>query len=292
MALSNLRRSGASDEQIGTTMTEVFRELTDVDYTTVPPVLAANICRITRRITGVADPYAADKARYNAFAQSLLPRMRRLADSAPDPFAARVKLAIAANIIDFGKNSNLREEEVAACMSRALDTPVDPAAIERLRQAVAEADSILYLCDNTGEIVFDWLLMETAPNEKVTCVVRGEPVLNDATLDDASAVGLTKHVRVISNGSDTPGTVLEECSGQVQDAYRNADLVIAKGQGNYETLSDAADSRVFFLLQVKCPVIADHIGYPLGSFVVQRHCTAPDTVAAAGGGTLRGEAAA
>jgi uncharacterized protein with ATP-grasp and redox domains len=103
--------------------------------------------------------------------------------------------------------------------------------------------------------------------DKITFAVRGKPVLNDATIDDAVAVGITELIEVIDNGSDTPGTVLEECSGKLRRSFQDADLIIAKGQGNFETLS-AVDKNIFFLLKAKCPVIARHIGCDVGEFVV------------------------
>jgi uncharacterized protein with ATP-grasp and redox domains len=106
------------------------------------------------------------------------------------------------------------------------------------RDSISKADRILYLADNAGEIVFDRLLIEQLPAEKVTVGVRGQPILNDATMSDAEATGLTQLVAVIDNGSDAPGTVLDDCSRAFIQHFRKADLVIAKGQGNYETLSE------------------------------------------------------
>ncbi|MCK5255186.1 MAG: DUF89 family protein, partial [Deltaproteobacteria bacterium] len=122
--------------------------------------------------------------------------------------------------------------------------------------------------DNAGEIVFDRLFIEQLPREKVTYVVRGEPIINDVTIEDAREVDMFELVDVIDNGSDAPGTILETCSHEFQKRFASSDLVIAKGQGNYETLSDI-NKRIFFLLQVKCPVIAKDIGFEVGSFVVK-----------------------
>jgi uncharacterized protein with ATP-grasp and redox domains len=152
-----------------------------------------------------------------------------------------------------------------------LAAPVDPDAAAALRRAVAGADRILYLCDNAGEIVFDRLLIEVLPSEKITAVVRGTPVINDATLEDARATGLTEVVRVMDNGSDAPGTLLETCSPAFRDCFAAADLIIAKGQGNFETLSETRGKRIFFLLKVKCPLIARDIGEPTGRLVVKPH---------------------
>ncbi|MCK4815836.1 DUF89 family protein, partial [bacterium] len=128
---------------------------------------------------------------------------------------------------------------------------------------------ILYLADNAGEIVFDRLLIEQLPYEKITVVVKGKPVINDATMDDAEFAGLTEIVEVFDNGSDAPGTILQDCSQTFRDRFEDADLVIAKGQGNYETLSEV-DKDIFFLLKVKCFIIARDIDCEVGEMILQR----------------------
>jgi uncharacterized protein with ATP-grasp and redox domains len=139
-------------------------------------------------------------------------------------------------------------------------------------EALAEAENILYLADNAGEIVFDRLLIEQLPMEKVVVAVRGLPAINDATIQDAKIAGITELVEVIDNGSDAPATILEDCSERFLDAFNRADLIIAKGQGNYETLSDI-DKNIFFLLKAKCPVIAGHIGCEVGELILKRNET-------------------
>ena len=141
--------------------------------------------------------------------------------------------------------------------------------IQELADAADRARDILYLADNAGEIVFDRLLIEQLPPGRVTVAVKGGPVLNDATRSDAAVAGLNELAEVIDNGSDAPGTLLGDCSHSFRERFDRADLVIAKGQGNYETLSDARKD-VFFLLKAKCPVIAHHLGCDVGRTVVQR----------------------
>ena len=131
----------------------------------------------------------------------------------------------------------------------------------------ANAQDILYLADNAGEIVFDRLLIEQLPMQKITVVVKGFPIINDATMEDAVAAGLTEIVSVIDNGSDAPGTILEICSDAFVSRFEQADLIITKGQGNYETLSDI-DKNIYFILKAKCPVIASDLGCPIGQMVL------------------------
>ncbi len=140
---------------------------------------------------------------------------------------------------------------------------------KKFRKAISMAKSILYLADNTGEIVFDRLLIEQMPLKKITLVVKGSPIINDACLVDAQVTGVADLVEVIDNGSDAPGTILAECSEDFKQRFEKADLIIAKGQGNYETLSDVKKD-IFFVLKAKCSVIAKHIGCEVGNLVFLR----------------------
>jgi uncharacterized protein with ATP-grasp and redox domains len=140
---------------------------------------------------------------------------------------------------------------------------------QELFRAAAAAERILFLADNAGEIVLDRLLIEALPYHKVTVAVRGRPVLNDALHKDAILAGISALVPVIDNGSDAPGTVLADCSKAFLEHFHRADLIIAKGQGNYETLSQVA-APIFFLFTVKCPLVAAHIGSPTGTLVAKR----------------------
>lgn len=239
-----------------------------LDFSDSPPALAREIHAMAREISGNPDPYLAVKKKYNRFAMDLLPELEEQVARSDDPFQTAVRLAIAGNIIDFGVHSDLTSEKVHQCIDEALEAPIDHEHLEALRKAVSEATDILYLGDNTGEIVLDRLLLERLPKDKVTFVVKGSPILNDATMDDAREVGITQLVKVIDNGDNVPGTILATCSESFQERFRQADLVIAKGQGNYETLS-GEDQKIFFLLKAKCPVIARDIGCPLGSIVIQ-----------------------
>jgi uncharacterized protein with ATP-grasp and redox domains len=139
--------------------------------------------------------------------------------------------------------------------------------LDELKTAIDHAEDILYLGDNAGEIVLDRLLIERLPCDKITFVVKGAPILNDALLEDARAVGLADIVRVIDNGSDAPGTILDDCSEEFCRRFEDVDLVISKGQGNFETLSDV-ERDVFFMLQPKCNVLAEHLGREMGSLVL------------------------
>jgi len=165
-----------------------------------------------------------------------------------------------------GVNGNITAADVHQAVRQALSEPFFGEEA-RFGQAIAEARSILYLADNAGDIAFDRLLIEQISPERVTLVVRGAPVINDATLVDAQAVGLNHIVEVIENGSDAPGTLLDDCSQEFRRRFAEAELIIAKGQGNFESLSNQP-GNLFFLFKVKCPMVANHVQQPMGTQVL------------------------
>jgi uncharacterized protein with ATP-grasp and redox domains len=130
------------------------------------------------------------------------------------------------------------------------------------------AKNILYLGDNAGEIVMDKLFLETIKHQNVYYAVRGMPVINDVTIEDAKYVGIDKFAKIISNGYDSPSTILDKCSEEFINIYNKADLIISKGQGNLEGLINVKNEKIFFLLMVKCGVIGDELGVKKGDFVV------------------------
>lgn len=246
----------------------LLHEIADADWNVMPVSIAQRVQRLVRKETGQADPYRPLKDAMNRIALDLLPALADSARRHPDPREAVVRLAIAGNLLDAGSKSRLALEDLPKRLNAIWDMPL-VGSVTDLFRAADDARRILYLADNAGEIVFDRLLIEALPVQKVTVAVRGVPVINDATLEDAETAGIPRIARVIANGSDAPGTLLEECSEEFREVFNRADLILAKGQGNYETLSDT-HKDVFFLLTVKCPLIAADIGAPVGTLVVKR----------------------
>ena len=261
-------RMTTNDEQI---QEKVLREAlylsSKMDLSQSPPAMAQKIHRFIREMTGAEDPYLEVKNRFNKLALQMYPELKQLIETSADPLETAVRLAIAGNIIDFGVNSTVDQAEVERTISQSLKAPLDTQALEQFREAISQAEDILYLGDNAGEIVFDRLLIEQLPSEKITFVVKGGPVLNDATIEDAEIIGLTDFVNVIDNGSDAPGTILESCSEMFRRRFDESDLVIAKGQGNCESLS-GVDKKIFFMVRPKCKVLARHLDCEIGSLVL------------------------
>lgn len=275
-ALTAARMAEATDVVEWQVMHHVLRLVRELPEGTTPPELVDRVHRYVRESAGSGDPYAAVKASTTAAALDLYPRLKELVAASPDPFETAVRVAIAGNIIDLGVRDDV--PDLWETVERVLAAPVDVDDLTALREAVAAADHVLFLADNAGETVFDRVLVETL-GVPVVYAVKGGPVLNDATLADAQEAGLAACATLTDTGSDAPGTMLALCSESFREAYAAAPLVIAKGQANYETLSDAGP-HVFCLLQVKCQVIARDAGVPVGSVVVRRS-TGPDGVGAA-----------
>jgi len=250
------------------TVREMLLWMADADLGQPPPAFAQHIHRRLRFVTGEHDPHRAAKDRHNQMALHLLPRLRALVGGSSHPMDTAVRLAIAGNAIDMGVAAEVTESELDQAIAQALNRPLDGKPHEFYR-AVRSAESILYLADNAGELALDLLLIEQLGPHRVTVAVRGEPVLNDATRIDATDVGLDRIVEVVDNGSDAPGTILADCSAKFRRRFADAELIIAKGQGNFESLSEEP-GNIFFLFKVKCRVIADHVGMPVGAHVVTR----------------------
>ena len=257
-----------------TLLRRLLHEVADADWSSSPPAIAQQLHRAIRRALKNDDPYRDIKNRMNRMAAELLPAIRERIAQDPDPREAAIRVAIAGNLLDAGAQTQISAEELPAHLDAIWNRPLRGDVIGFLR-AVERARNILFLADNAGEIFFDLLLLEQLPAEKITVFVRGAPVLNDATAADAEAAGIDAIAPVLDTGSDAPGTILEDCSENFRAWFDRADLIIAKGQGNYETLSNVA-KNIYFLFIVKCPPVAEKIGEPVGSLVVKSAQTPPE----------------
>ncbi len=268
-ALNTVRIITPDESKQQELLREVLKIASAFDDNSTPPAAAQKIHRFLRQQTGKEDPYAEIKRRSNETAKHLAALIPEHLDMPEDEFEAAVRLAIAGNIIDFGAKSNVSDEEIQKTVNDSLTAEIDGAGIDRLKQQTLKCERILYLADNAGEIFFDRFLIEQLPASKTTVAVRGKPVINDVTYQDAEFAGITDLVEVIDNGSDAPGTILEDCSKGFLDRFNRADLIIAKGQGNFETLNDV-DKNIFFLFKVKCRMVANKTNHPIGRLVIQQ----------------------
>jgi len=257
---------------------KVLHYASTIDLDQSPPVVCQQILERVSQLTGVPDPYRYQKQKSNQTVMRMYDILKKKVQLSTDPFGQAVRLAIAGNVIDFGIYSTLSGKDIESAIHQSLATEMADEKIQGFRAAIEEATDILYLADNAGEIVLDRLFIETMKHPRVTLVVRGGAILNDATWSDAEGVGLTRLVTVMDNGSNAPGTVLGHCSPQFNNAFQQADLVIAKGQGNYESLHDC-DKDIVFLLKAKCAIVAKSLNSKLGEMVLHRNrSTTPSTM--------------
>ena len=268
-------RQGVSAVQLSTqdpaeqqrVLDEVLRRIQGLDLASSPPLLGQVVYTTIREMTGVADPFAQAKRETNQCALALLPELRRRIAASPDPLHTAIKVALIGNVVDFvvGHAFDL-ERDLAQGLESDLAVDDYPA----FRAALKDCRRLLYICDNSGEIAFDRLLIEDLRTRcEVTAVVKSGPIVNDATMEDAEAVGLTAVARVIGTGSDYTGVNWERASREFTEAFRAADVVIAKGQGNFETL-DETPGEIFFLLKAKCPTVAAELNVPQGAQIFLR----------------------
>ncbi len=264
-ALDAARLAGADESQQKVVLDRVFDVLKQIGSSSTPPEIGDRVHRIVRQEVGDSDPYQAAKETSTRQALVLYPRVKALLAEADDPLDVAVRLSIAGNIIDLGPD---QEYDLWGTVERVLAQPFAVDNRGAFRETLSRAGQVLYLADNAGETVFDLALIGTL-DVPVVYAVKGGPILNDATREDALAAGVDQVAEIVSTGSDAPGTILGRCSEEFRHLYDDAELVIAKGQANYETLSEEGP-KVFFLLQTKCPVIARDMGVPVGSIVLKQ----------------------
>ena len=229
------------------------------------PFYTPGITKLFTEHFGLADDrFAEEKAASNRYALERFDRLTQMVRTAADPLYAGLQGAILGNYIDFSAlQGEVSFEKLDAMLELLHTIEVDRAVFEALRADLSKGKELLYLTDNAGEIVFDrvWLevIRDTFPNLSITVCVRGGPAQNDATRADAEAVGMP--FRVIDNGTRIPGTVLELASEELNAALSTADVIIAKGQANVETLLDTDHGyNVYYAFLVKCKRFIDRFG--------------------------------
>lgn len=267
--LEAARMATKDEEKQRKVLDEIAKELPKISLNSTPPEMGEKIHRIVRQITGSSDPYKKVKDKSNKIALGLYPQFKKKARKANDPLLMGIRMAIAGNIIDFGINNT--HIDIKQETEKVLKQDFAIFNYAQFKKALDSTEEILYIADNSAEVVFDRVLIEVIveeSNKKVTYVVREKPIINDATREDALFCGIDKVAQIISSGSDGPGTFLSSAKDEFLTYFNRADLIISKGQGNYETLS-GEDRPIFFLLKAKCPVTARDLGCKEGDIVLK-----------------------
>lgn len=255
----------ATEEEKLTYMRRVLRLLLEAPVTDASPVIVRRINDIRREMFGLTDEYAEVKQYFNQVMLGYEENVSQKIADAPDPLLSALQYAAAGNYIDFGAMKNVEEERLSQLLNEADYITFPQATCAALREDLSAAARLVFLTDNCGEIVMDKLLIHTIlrlyPQLEVTVVVKGRPVLNDATMEDAVQIGLPDLVKVIGNGSQIAGTWIPDLSEEAATALESADIILSKGQANYETLR-LCGKNIYYLFLCKCDMFAREFGIP------------------------------
>lgn len=259
------------------TLQQVLGLLSQADLRESPPSIARSMYQLIHQACDCPDPYAQIKETCHQAALVLLPNLREQIQNSEHPMEQALRMAMAGNVIDFGVQKQVDLEAVESEIEQACQTPLDQTTLDALLHEIDHAKQILYLADNAGEIMLDTLFIDQIGRERVTLAVRSDPIINDVCLADAQSWALTNDYSVISNGlnAPAPGTLLSDCSDAFKQTFAQADLIISKGQGNYETLHDHT-ANLFFILKLKCPIAARMAGQTLGQWLITRPHPEPE----------------
>ncbi len=262
----NLLKKHQLDEQTKDNIVHNFVEyLAHSDRNKTAPQVARDLHKKIREMIHNDDPYHEEKKYHNHFMQSYYPELKKKVIESVNPFDTALRIAIAGNIIDFGPAQDF---DIMQTINNTLSSDFAIDQSQEFLKDIQNAETILYLGDNAGEIVADKLFIETINHPNLYFATRGAPIINDITIDDAIQTEIDKTATIISNGYDAPSTILDKVSEEFMNIYRNADIIISKGQGNLEGLIDEKSPKIYFLLTVKCQLIGDLIGVQKGDFVV------------------------
>jgi uncharacterized protein with ATP-grasp and redox domains len=258
-----------ADETLSGEITRyVDGKLEEADFSLSPPVLAAPLYETMARIAGKYDLYDEQKRQATAQAREYLPYLRETIESAEDPFTALLKTAVVGNVIDLAAEVSF---DLHDAINSVFDTPFALDDSHALHQALQNAKTLLYIGDNTGEHIFDALVIKKLsalyPGCAITYAVRGNPIINDVTMKEAREAGFERYCSLCDSGVPTPGFVYELATQEARSLFDTADLILAKGMGNYECMTPQRRKGIAFLLKVKCSVVAASLGQNIGDIV-------------------------
>lgn len=230
------------------------------------PKLLNSINEVKSRMFGFKEDFSEIKKHFNAFMLEMEPQLAEKLKEAADPLRRALCYSMMGNYIDFGTRKSVDEAELKNLLWDTSDEMIDDKAYQELKSDLSKAKTLVYLTDNCGEIVTDKvfirIIQKQYPNISVTAIVRGGDILNDATMEDAKQVGLTDIVTVIDNGNNIAGTWLEEVSDKAMEAINSADVIISKGQANFESLYQCG-KNVYYAFMCKCKLFADRFNVPM-----------------------------
>ncbi|WHH59517.1 ARMT1-like domain-containing protein [Petroclostridium sp. X23] len=270
--LSAVKIGGYSEEKANEVFYQAMRIIPEMNTAASPAENSTIALLEAYKAMRMDDPFKQAKKESNDLAMKLYNRMAQLVKEADDPLLTVFKISVAGNIIDMGITPDF---DINVALNEITSKEFDHCDYDKFNECLEAAQNIMILGDNSGEIVFDKLLVEVLKsyNKNVTYVVKNGPILNDATMEDAIETGMSQITEVITNGANFLGTVVHECSHEFIDRFEKSDLVIGKGQANFESLegSKFAGDKTFFVLRAKCDLVADCAGAKLGEILFIRN---------------------
>ena len=265
-------RMVTDDEKIHTkVLQEIMKHLQKVSFTDSPPKLSRKVHEIIREITGSKDPYKKVKEKSNELAKKKYSFLKKLVNESDDSLLMATKLSIIGNVIDFGTINRFNVDQM---IEFSIKQELDESLYLRYKNTLDHSKTILFLADNAGEIFYDKLLLEeiVKKQKQINFIVKANPIINDALVKDAKFAGIDKIANIIEWDSNqkisSPGIILSYASKQFLQIYESSDIVLSKGQGNYEGLSNV-DREIFFMLVVKCPLVAKDINSDVGKLILK-----------------------
>lgn len=275
--LSTIGLCGLRDEQKKDVMHFALNTMAGLSDAMYPHEVVVAVNEYVHRnychVSDIFDPYAEIKHQTRRMAQQFYYSVQHTIERSSNPLEVALKCAALGNIIDFGVQSH-EKLDVRQELEQLESLEFAHYDFTELAHSLGRARRILYIADNVGEDIFDKAFIQEIHQEyqavEIIFAVRDRPIINDVTLDDARASGLDQVATIISSGSIYPGTILPRTTRQFQEIFAGADVIISKGQGNFETLSDEVHDNLFFLLRAKCDRVADFLGVALGSMVLKK----------------------
>ncbi len=260
--INTLDVSGVSEDLKEKTISRLLERLKGLDYN-LPPAYNSDLAYETcKEITKVEDPYYNLKRKYNRLALEIYPELVKIVNSSSDPLYAAAKVSVEGNVIDLGINLNKGKKiDFKKIIADINNIPLAINNYDKFKESLEKAENILYISDNAGEIVFDKVFVQELAklNKNIVFSVKSGPIINDATIEDAREAGIDNFAKVVGIGCVKSGINFGYISKEFLEIFRNADLIISKGQANFESL-DEIDKNIFFILKAKCNRVAERLG--------------------------------
>ena len=251
---------------------KLFEMLSKISYEYSNPYIMGETWRIITNVYNNPNPYKEIKSEFNQLLLSLYEETKYMVENSANPLESSLKTAVVGNIIDFAARHKFTKLDILERLKSYEDIVFSKDSSQKLLKNLSAAETLFYIGDNCGEIVLDKLFIEQIkkknPDIKVTFGVRGNPIINDVTIEDAIEVNMQEFATVISSGMQVPGTIIEKTNQEFQKHFYESDVVIAKGHGNYESLSDTKRDNLYLTLMAKCDYVAKTIGCNTMDYVV------------------------